>query len=325
MRLCGESVSVSAATRTECVRQAEKIKADYRNGKKPQPARACVTLHDAVEQYIAARENVKSPATIRGYYVILRNRFKPYMGRDVRQIPYQRMINEEAKTVSAKTLFNAWNLAAAAIEEAGQERPKVALPDRQKREHAYLTYDQIAVFVGAIRGTKVEIPALLALHSLRLSEICALDWKQLRGGEINVAGALVYDKDNRKVRKETNKNATSRRTVPVMISRLQELVDLHADDVGPVVTVAPNTIYRQVNRVCDACGLPLVGVHGLRHSFASLCYHLGVPMLITMRLGGWKTDRIPREIYTHLADADIANQVDAIRTFYAQNANKNAN
>ena len=35
MRLGGESVPVSAATRTECIRQAEKIKADYRNGKRP--------------------------------------------------------------------------------------------------------------------------------------------------------------------------------------------------------------------------------------------------------------------------------------------------
>lgn len=321
LRLGGESVTVSAATRTECVKQAEKIKADYRNGQKTQSRSTGSTLREVIEQYIAARENVKSPETIRGYYGILRNRFKPYMGRDIRQIPYQRMINEEAKTVSAKTLFNAWNLAAAAIEEAGRERPKVSLPDRQKKEHVYLTYDQITVFVDAIRGADVEIPALLALHSLRRSEICALDWRQLRGQEITVAGALVYDKDGKKVRKETNKNQTSRRTVPIMIPRLQELADLHADDVGPVVTVAPNTIYRQVNRVCEARGLPLVGVHGLRHSFASLCYHLGVPMLITMRLGGWKTDRIPREIYTHLADADIANQVDAIRTFYAQNAN----
>jgi hypothetical protein len=41
MRLGGESVPVSAATRTECIRQAEKIKADYRNGKKPQSASAC--------------------------------------------------------------------------------------------------------------------------------------------------------------------------------------------------------------------------------------------------------------------------------------------
>ena len=43
------------------------------------------------------------------------------------------------------------------------------------------------------------------------------------------------------------------------------------------------------------------------------------------RIGGWKTDRIPREIYTHLADADIANQVDAIRAFYSKNHNENTN
>lgn len=43
-----------------------KIKADYRNGKRPQPASACVTLRSAIEQYIQVRENVKSPETIRG-------------------------------------------------------------------------------------------------------------------------------------------------------------------------------------------------------------------------------------------------------------------
>lgn len=321
MRLGGASVPVSAATRTECIRQAEKIKADYRNGKRPQPARACVTLRSAIEQYIQVRENVKSPETIRGYYVILSKRFQGYMDTDIRKIQYQRMINDEAAKVATKTLYNAWGLVSSSIQAAGMARPNVSLPEKQTPVHNFLTYDQILIFVDAIRGTDVEIPALLALHSLRRSEICALDWAQLRGQEITVAGALVYDKDGNKVRKKTNKNATSRRTVPIMIPRLQELVDLHADDIGPVATVAPNTIYRQVNRVCAARGLPLVGVHGLRHSFASLCYHLGVPMLITMRLGGWKTDRIPREIYTHLADADIANQVDAIRTFYSQNAN----
>lgn len=325
MRLGGESIPVSAPTRIECIKQAEKIKADYRNGQKPQSRSAGATLHDVIEQYIKVRENVKSPSTIRGYYEILDDRFAEYMGRDVQQISYQKMINDEAKKIAVKTLHNAWGLAASAIEEAGYNRPKVSLPDKQKQEHVYLTYDQITAFVDAIRGKPVEIPALLALHSLRRSEICALDWEQLRGQEISVAGALVYDKDGKKVRKATNKTRTSRRTVPIMIPRLQELVDLHADDVGPVVTVAPHTVYKQVNRICQAHDLPLVGVQGLRHSFASLCYHLGVPMLITMRLGGWQSDRIPREIYTHLADADIANQVDAIRAFYSQNANENAN
>lgn len=325
MRLGGESVPVSAGTRTECIRQAEQIKADYRNGKRPQPDRACITLRSAIEQYIQVRENVKSPETIRGYYVILHNRFQAYMGRDIRQIPYQRMINEEAKTVAAKTLYNAWGLVSSSVQAAGMARPNVSLPEKQTQEHDYLTYDQILVFVDAIRGTDVEIPALLALHSLRRSEICALDWAQLRDHTITVAGAVVYDKNNKRIYKDTNKNATSRRTVPIMIPRLQELVDQGGGKTGRVVTTAPGAICRRVNRVCRAAGLPEIGVHGLRHSFASLCYHLQVPMMITMRLGGWKNDKVVREIYTHLADADIAQQVDEIRNFFSQNANENAN
>lgn len=326
MRLGGESVPVSAATRTECIRQAEKIKADYRNGKRPQPASACVTLRSAIEQYIQVRENVKSPETIRGYYVILSKRFQGYMDTDIRKIQYQRMINDEAAKVATKTLYNAWGLVSSSIQAAGMARPNVSLPEKQTPEHDYLTYDQILVFVDAIRGTDVEIPALLALHSLRRSEICALDWAQLREHTITVAGAVVYDKNNRRIYKETNKNATSRRTVPIMIPRLQELVD-QADggNNGRVVTTAPGAICRRVNRVCRNSGLPEIGVHGLRHSFASLCYHLQVPMMITMRLGGWKNDKVVREIYTHLADADIAQQVDGIRNFFSQNANQNAN
>mgnify|MGYP002105461604 FL=1 len=264
---------------------------------------------------------MKSPETIRGYYVILNNRFQNYMDVDIHKIVYQRIVNDEATKVATKTLYNAWGLVSSSIQAAGMARPNISLPGKQKPEHNYLTYDQILVFVDAIRDTEVEIPALLALHSLRRSEICALDWGQLQGSTITVAGAVVYDKNNKRVYKATNKNATSRRTVPIMIPRLQELVDQRASDTGRVVAVAPNTIYRQINRACDSVGLPQVGVHGLRHSFASLCYHLNVPVLITMRLGSWKTDRVVREIYTHLADADIAQQVDGIRKFFSQNAN----
>ena len=43
MRLSGESIPVSAPTRTECIKQAEKIKADYRNGQRL-PCKSTQTL-----------------------------------------------------------------------------------------------------------------------------------------------------------------------------------------------------------------------------------------------------------------------------------------
>jgi hypothetical protein len=68
--------------------------------------------------------------------------------------------------------------------------------------------------------------------------------------------------------------------------------------------------------VCDAAGLPRVGVHGLRHSFASLCYSLGVPAKITMQIGGWSNPQTLTKIYTHLGKKDIAARSKEITGFF---------
>jgi len=73
-----------------------------------------------------------------------------------------------------------------------------------------------------------------------------------------------------------------------MIPELLAALEAVEDKSGPVVRCNPNTIYHQINRVCARNGLPRVGTHGLRHSFASLGYHLGVPeleMLHARRMG----------------------------------------
>ena len=68
--------------------------------------------------------------------------------------------------------------------------------------------------------------------------------------------------------------------------------------------------------------LPMVGTHGLRHSFASLAYYLEVPEKVTMEIGGWADDQTMRRIYTHIAQADVKRYEQAFSGFFA---NKNAN
>lgn len=81
-----------------------------------------------------------------------------------------------------------------------------------------------------------------------------------------------------------------------------------------------NTIYKQVNRVCKKNNLPLVGVHGLRHSFASLAYHLQIPEQIAMEIGGWSDIGTMRKIYTHIAQQDMERYKTKLQDFF-----KNAN
>lgn len=110
-----------------------------------------------------------------------------------------------------------------------------------------------------------------------------------------------------------------------MIPELLAALEAVEDKSGPVVRCNPNTIYHQINRVCARNGLPQVGTHGLRHSFASLGYHLGVPELEMMQLGGWADNQTMIRIYTHIANADRVKAENAMAGFFAKNANENAN
>lgn len=73
-----------------------------------------------------------------------------------------------------------------------------------------------------------------------------------------------------------------------------------------------------MNRICADNQLPEVGIHGLRHSFASLCYHLNVPEKAVMQIGGWANDATMRRIYTHLAQRDMEKNIRSLKDFFAE-------
>ena len=74
--------------------------------------------------------------------------------------------------------------------------------------------------------------------------------------------------------------------------------------------------------MCAANGLPQVGNHGLRHSFASLAYHLGIPEKIAMEIGGWEDSKTMHDIYTHLAKRDIAKRSEDFSNFFLPESEK---
>lgn len=328
LRLGGESIPVSAATKKECIDRARLIKAEHKAGvrvaKKEKDRPKPPTLSEAIDNYIEKKDGILSPSTICGYRVIQRRRLKSVMEKPVSDVSdgeWAKALNEEAKVFSAKTVKNTWGLIQVVLrEEAGREPPKVKMPQVVPFDKKFLEPDQIPVFVKAAKGSKVEIPALLALSSLRKSEILALRWENvdLDRRIIKVRGAAVMDENSRLVQKKENKNATSNRNVPIMIDELYEALSAVEEKSGLLVTCHPNTIYRQVNQVCEKNGLPKVGVHGLRHSFASLAYHLGVPERITMEIGGWADNQTMHKIYIHIARQDVSRYADKFKDYFSK-------
>lgn len=311
--LRAEKTPVTANTPEECRATARAIRMGLTDAAK-QPDK--ITLNEAIEKHLASKSNVLSPSTMRGYRIIQRNRFKPYMNQSIGSVNWQRAVNEEAKTCSAKTLKNAWGFVSGILQSYNIPLLNIHLPQVVPKELPFLQPDQIPVFLTAIKNTRVETAALLALHSLRMSEIMALTWDDidLNNNLIYVRGAIVPDENNRLVSKEANKNESSRRMVPIFIPRLREVLLMHSG-YAPV-TLKNQSVYSDINSICAENNLPLIGVHGLRRSFASLAYSLNLNELTTMKIGGWANNSTMRKIYTKLADKDYSSGIEALHSFF---------
>lgn len=313
----GKSKSFTGTTK----REAEQAALEYKMGMlEEETQKPEVTIRKAIDEYIEFKGISLSPATIRGHRIKQRCYLQSIMDIPISKLTLsavQKAINAEPH--SPKTIRETWALIRPALKRYGIAYD-VSLPAVQSDEHAFLTANEIPVFLEAAKGTKYELAFLLALHSLRVSEILGLNWGNIdqEKGTITVRGATLFDENNHLINKPTNKNRSSRRTVPIMIPRLSELLS-EAEKTGEYVVEAnPNSIRAAANKICRSVNLPEVGTHGLRHSFCSLAYKLKIPEKVTMQLGGWSDYNTMRKIYTHIAKSDVDESVQQIKNYFSE-------
>ena len=319
----GKRHPITRATEAECIAAALALKQALiqAEDKSQKP-----TLSEAIDQYIEERWKMLSPPTRRGYRIIQRNRFKDAMNKPVDHFDesgWRRLINKELNLVSLKTVKNAWALVSAAIELTTKKKIKITLSKKTEakamsKKIDFLPWDEIIQFLKAAEGDKYEIAAMLALHSLRVSEITGLTWDKInfKKNTILVEGAFVPDENNKYVDKDENKNDTSARIVPIMIPRLRELLEQNNGKTEKVVQWHPSSILRGIQKICEKAGVTVVGTHGLRHSFASLAWKLEIPPRVAQMIGGWKDDSTMQKIYTHVSRLDVISYENKMAKFY---------
>lgn len=323
----GRTISITKDTKEEA--EAEYIALKY--GAKQAAERSKkqeVTLFEAVQKYIdnLKQKDKTSPATIKGYESYKKNRLQSMMQANVYDTPdekWQAAIDRDFKKLSDKYAKNVWTLFAGAIEMETGRRPNVELDPPEKSERPFLEPEEVLLFVEAMKGRTAEIAALLELSSLRISEV--LDVRgtdvDLKNERIRIKGAAVYGPDGKLVHKDENKTKASVRYIPLIPPLKEALKDKTLTD-DFLVHMTGGGIYKQINRVCAANNLPKVGNHGLRHSFASLAYHLGIPEKVAMEIGGWKDSKVMHDIYTHLAKKDIAKRSKQFSDFFVSKSEK---
>ena len=327
----GRRVSITKDSYEECVAEYLAVKSGVMESKS-QGGQNRVTLGEAVDAYIDStrdlvRRGRRSPSTVYVYIRYRNNTFQAAMRYNVYTTPdqrWQQAIDEEKKLGrSSKYIKNAWGLMSAAIKKETGRQPEVVLFEKEENERPFLEPEQIDIFVEAVKGQPIEIPALLCLSSLRRSEMLGLTWKNVdfANRAIYVRGAKVRGEDGLNL-KPQNKTKKSRRPVP-MIPPLYDALMAAPKDSEFVVNAATCTLFKHINKLCQENGLPEVGMHGLRHSFASLAYHMGIPEMMAAEIGWRKDLGTMHKIYTHLAEQDIAKRSREFTDYFAPEAIKN--
>lgn len=317
----GRTISITKDSEEECI--AEYIALKYGAKEAAERSRKKeVPLSEALQKYIDKRKekDKTSPATIKGYESYKKNRLQSMMGANVYDTTdqqWQAAVDRDFRKLSDKYAKNVWTFFASAIEEETGRRPKIDLDPPEKAERPFLEPEEVLIFVEAMKGRTAEIAALLELSSLRISEVLDVRGTDIdfANNRVRVHGAAVYGPDGKLVHKDRNKTKASTRYVPLIPPLREALKGKNLTD-DYLVKMRVSGIYKQINRVCAANNLPQVGNHGLRHSFASLAYHLGIPEKIAMEIGGWEDSKVMHDIYTHLAKKDIAKRSQEFSDFF---------
>ena len=286
--------SITAPTRWE----AERLAAEYIAQAEYDATH--FTVAQALRGYIDLKRNVLSPSTIRGYEGILSRRFPSIMSIDIHELTsfdLQRAINDEALTVSRKTISEAKNLISTALKLYGVHlNLNVTLPPKKPRIKNLPTAAQV---IAMVRGTDIELPCLLALWlSLRVSEVRGLQFQDLQGGVLTVRRSKLYIGGEDVVR-DVNKTFSSTRqlVLPAYLIKLIEAVP-HEQDTDFIVSCNYQIIRKHLKKLARANGYELT-FHDLRHLNASVMLALGIPDKYAMERGGWSTNSTLKAVYQH--------------------------
>lgn len=320
----GERQSVIADDPMMANAQAIALKTGIAEKKKSQSPEK-ITLNDAMTKYIEDRRAVLSPSTVRSYKETQRNRIQGLLSKRVQDITEQDLqlaISAESKAgKSAKTIKNDISLAVAVISQYKVINTKrIKYPQRIKKEHPYLEQDEIVKLIIGCEGSKAEIPILLALWlGMRRSEILGLCWDaiDLKTGSVTVKRALVRDENGTYAIKDYTKNESSRRVLNCPSYILKKLEKYPGEHNGRIFkTNDTSFIYDELKTICEKEKITFPGVHGLRHTNASVMLSLGIIDRYAMARGGWSTDHTMKSVYQHLFDKEKARADDQINSYF---------
>lgn len=282
--------------------------AEYAASKKRR-ARHDLTVSEAIEGYITAREAVSSPSTIRGYKQMQRNYYDNIGRLKVRALTSEDMqlfISGLVKRdLSPKSIRNIYGLLTASVALYDDKLTfRVKLPAKQKKRPQSPSDDAVARLYEAA-SDKMKICIALGCRSVRRGEISALKYEDIVGGVAHIHADMIKNSDGKWIYKEIPKTEGSDRYIKVPD---------FGSGTGYIVEWSPDSITKRFIELRNSLGLT-IRFHDLRHYFASTAAVLQIPDIYTADMGGWNRDgSTMKKVYQ--------NNIKSLSDYYASKMDK---
>lgn len=213
---------------------------------------------------------------------------------------------------------------------------RVDLPRKKKHVADFFTADELKILLRGARGTELEVVVLLAAwFGLRRGEILGLKWDSVdfNNHTITIKGTIA--RTDKLIYKETTKNNSSLRTLPMTEEAYNYLLDLKKQQqqnekkLGKhyitkwrdFVCVQRNGdimkldyVSRNFPKLCEECGLRRIRLHELRHSNISLLISAGANLKEIQEWAGHSTYATTADIYAHIQSQNKIKLSNSIQT-----------
>jgi len=327
------------------------------------PGDRIVTMADFVETvYLPWVEQYQRPSTLKGYRQVWRQHLKPHCGKiwlkDTRTFHVQSWLNAIAKgDLSRNSQKRIQSVVSGIFSLAKQlgyydgvnpvqdTRIDPAAPEAAET-YAY-SLEEIRALLELLPEPAATAFAVASFMGLRIGEIEALEWPDLRDGELHVARSIW---NGHVGAPKTRKSAAP---VPI-IRQLSERLEMHRlrtgnPQTGPIFANTlgrplsmTNLLSREISPVlnrCAHCGLakgkPHVkadhayerdprlpqwrGWHAARRGLGSNLYRLGVPPMVIQRILRHSNVSTTANYYIKTAADDVRNAMAALEKMVPEN------
>ena len=311
-------------------------KADEIRGVASQQSKA--TVKDIALDWLAQKEEELKPSTFYSYGVKVKKYFIPALGhmliQDVRKAHLSDYLlhlrDENGKPFSRKTVGHHRTIIYGVLQRAEDKglitvnpAQHIAIPRNAKKEVKRQAYskDVVIQFLGAVAKLPIATLVILCLyHGLRRGEACGLRWEHVdwEKGTLNIVvqRTVVNGKciegppkaDSIRTHFLTDRSAAILTAEMERQAKNKSILGSRYHDLGYVIArvdglpYSPNSRSNEIRKLWKRLGLSPLIIHGLRHTYASVNYKAGLPLLNLMRALGHKEVRTTFNYISRLED-----------------------